>query len=269
MYRTLFLFLLLCHRGFAGFESHTAGGRHAALAGADLALVGVVWSLAYNPASLIDINHPVGSVSVSPQPFGLHELSSTSLGFAVPGHLGVFAFGVDRFGFDLYREITITAGYANKLGGIAFGVAINYYSYSIARYGSSGTLGLDAGLLVPVAPRLTFAIEGENINAPTIGTISDRLPQSFTVGVAYLPVDSITVEFDIRKEIWFDPTPRVGIEYRPGRFVALRFGFSQTPPLVSMGFGICFSVFELDYAYTSHQDLGGTQQLSLTIHEGR
>lgn len=269
MYRTLLLLFICYQYGYTGFASRTAGGRHAALAGADLALAGTVWSLAYNPASLIDVDHFEGSVSASPQPFGLQDLASVSLGLAVPGPAGVIGFGADRFGFDLFREVTYSIGYAFGFSGLDAGITLNYYSFSISRYGSSGTFGLDAGVRIPVTPHLRLAVEGENINTPTVGAIADRLPQSFAAGIAWSPVDMLTAELDYRKDIHFDPTPCAGVECWMAQFLALRFGFSQTPPIVSAGLGISWSVFELDYAYSSHQELGGTQQFSLTIREGR
>ena len=248
MYRTLLLFLLCSTCGVAGFGSSTAGGRHASLAGADIARAGSVWSLAINPATLQDITYLTGSFSLSPQPFGIRELYSVSVAIAAPGLLGVCGLGACRFGCDLFRQITLTACYANSFAGVDFGFGLNYYSYSIARYGSAGTFGIDMGARIPLNRMLAFAFTGENINSPAIGSISDKLPQSFSLGVAWSPLETFSAELDYREEDLYEGSPSMGVEYRPVSYFIIRLGFRESPAIVTGGFGVSWSFGEIDYA---------------------
>ncbi len=266
----IFLLVLVCsHYGFAGFPSYAAGGRHGALGGADIARTGSVWSLTFGPAGLNDLGGLTCSAALSPEPFGMKELSTVSFVIAGPGLFGVVGIGASRFGFDLFRQVTLTACYAGTLVGVDFGFGFNYYSFSIARYGSAGTCGIDMGVRVPVSPYLAIAINGENINSPVIGMTADELPQAFSLGAACSPVDVFSAELDYRKEEKFPGTPSMGVEYRPVPFFTLRMGVVQTPTVVTAGFGISWSFVEIDYAYSAQNELGGTQQVSLTVHRGR
>ncbi len=160
MIRTLLLLFIVSNCAVGGFRQRTAGGRDAALAGTDIACPAQVWSIAYNPAALYGLNALEAGFSISPEPFGIHELSSMSVCLGIKAPVGVLAAAANRFGFDLYHETLFALAIANRIAGLNVGACLNYYSFSIERYGHSGTWGLDCGILLPVGSHLCLALDG-------------------------------------------------------------------------------------------------------------
>jgi hypothetical protein len=262
------LFLFSSHTVIAGFERSVGGARARALGSAYAALSNDAWAPTCNAGGLAQLHSCEASFFFSPQPFAVTELSSAEAAVAVPTPYGVIGFSGRRYGYDLYREVSGMFSYANTLSGIGIGLSIGYQSVSIARYGSAGTLGIDAGLLAPITDSFRWGFSVQNLNAPAVGASAEKLPQTFTGGIAYLPLPSVALAIDYRKETGSEPSPRFGIECRPVDALALRCGCSGEPSEFSGGFGIRWSLFRLDYAFTSHQDLGWIHEASISMSWG-
>ena len=252
----------------AGFEQTDVSPRARGLGGSYVALSDEMWAIFFNPGGLATVRQGEISFSYAPQPFGLSELSLGALATAIPMKFGVLGFGARKYGFDLYREITGVVTYANTISDIGVGVSFNYHSLSIKNYGSASTVGIDVGLLLPILDNLRWGIAARNLNAATIGASNEKLPQSFTIGTAYLPTSNLILTIDYQKESKVDPSTRVGVEYGIVEGIVIRGGSSTEPLQWSGGFGITYSVFQVDYAFSTHQELGGTHQASISIRWG-
>ena len=250
----------------AGFEGLEAGARPLALGSAFVGLANDSWAAAFNPAGIARLQFPSVSVFYSPQPFGVPELRSLSLSAAFP--LSAVSLGglVHQFGFELYRELSCLVSIASEISGIYTGVNIAYHSAAIARYGSAGTVGVDVGILAPVMTNFSLGFAARNINAPKIGEAGEPLPQVFTIGVSYQPTQDFGITADYQKELGFSPSSRVGFEYRVIPRVSLRAGISDEPSTYTAGLGVGYNLFEIDYAFRYHEELGMTHQFSLTLH---
>lgn len=259
------IFVVCIHQARGGFERTEGGARVLCFGGAFVGLADDSWAMLYNPAGLAQLRFPEFSVFYSPQPFGLTELKSISLAAAYPTNIGSFGASLREFGFELYREFSSSVSYAREVEGIFAGMNLAYHSVSISNYGSAGTLGLDVGILVPILKTLRWGIAAKNVNAPTIGQSSERLPQTFTAGIFYQPLDALSLVFDYQKELGFPASPKFGFDYWIIDNVALRGGFADEPTTYAAGFGIRYLFFELDYAFTTHQELGLTHQASVTL----
>ncbi len=265
MFKPIIASLLCCTVAFAGFDQHAGSGRAAGLAGAQHAFQKTAWAVAFNPAGLSFLDNVEVSFAAEPQPFGLRELSSASIVAAVPLGGGVIGAGCNRFGFELFRQITFTLAAAADISGLSAGVAANYTHLAISRYGRRGAFSFDAGVIVPCSHRLFAALHGENLTRSAIGRMDEPLRQSFVLGLLYLPVPSLALAGEYEREPLFEPTVRGGVEYSVTRFVIVRAGVSQVPPLFCGGFGLKAGTFQLDYGYQVHADLGGTHAVSLTV----
>ncbi len=96
---------------------------------------------------------------------------------------------------------------------------------------------------------------GSNINQPLI----------YNLGVSYFPIDLTTLNFSISKEIDFPISLRFGVEYSIFENIFIRIGTHNEPNIYSGGFGINYSLFTINYAITSHQELGLTHQFDVII----
>ena len=69
----------------------------------------------------------------------------------------------------------------------------------------------------------------------------------------------------MQKELDFPFSVHFGIEYPIVKYFILRFGIQNEPNIYSAGLGINYSYFRLDYAVTTHQDLGLTHQVDFIV----
>ena len=265
MRTTLAILLLVPYLAFAGFEQTEFGARAKALGGSYVALANDVWAMSYNVGGLTHLTQREVSFYYAPQQFGLSELSVSAFAIGYPTDYGTFGMMARRYGFDLYREVSWTFSYARTYSGVSVGVNMNYHSVTIQNYGSAGTIGFDVGALVHLTEQIQWGISAKNINAPTIGSSREPLPQSFTTGLAYMPIEKLSLSFDYFKETKYDASSRFGVEYWLVDAVALRFGVSNLPTQYAGGFGVQYNIFQFDYAFTTHQELGVTHQFSLGV----
>lgn len=265
-WKNLLIMLIASSNAFAAFDRRGQGNPLMAFGGGFVASTGNVWSYFANPATLNTLPHRLLSVSYSPQPFGLKELAYGAFSFVEPTSIGGFSVSGSRFGFQLYREVTVTASFATTItDGFSAGVNVNYYSLAIENYGSASTLGVDLGGLLAISDDVRWGFSALNLNAPSIGEAKERLPQVFSTGVSYSPFEAGTIAVDVVKDIRYPMEFMIGVEYSVVQPVRLRTGTSLEPSLFNAGIGIVFSFIQLDYGFSSHTDLGLTHQASLTI----
>ena len=115
--------------------------------------------------------------------------------------------------------------------------------------------------------RLGFSIQ--NINRATFGNEDDQIPVIFNTGLSYDVVNDLTMNFAVEKDIKYKPSFQFGINYDIIEYLSLRIGFSNEPSKYSAGLGINYSMFSLDYAMFTHNDLGLTHQAGIIISFGR
>jgi len=101
-----------------------------------------------------------------------------------------------------------------------------------------------------------------------LGSSKEKLPQIFSTGFVYRPIEKFSICADYQKELRYDASPRFGFEYWMIEEVAVRGGVSNEPSLFTGGFGVRYLLFQVDYAFSSHQELGGTHQVSISIRWG-
>jgi hypothetical protein len=260
------LSLLLPALAQAGFERWEAGARPAAMGNAFVAVAEGPWAVVFNPAGLGQVRPVAIALSCSPQPFGVPELSTSTAAAAFPiSAQGAIGAGFRRYGFALYRETSLSLAAAVAMRGIMLGLGMSYHAVSIQGYGAAGTLGLDAGLLVPIGSGWRWGACLKNFNAPTIGSSRERVPQCVSTGITCQPDSAFTLAFDMRKESRFPLAPRLGFEYRPVDAFAIRGGWTEESAEISGGVGLRWRGVEVDYAFVSHHELGGTHVASVTI----
>ncbi len=254
---------------FAAFEHLPRGSEAVALGGAAVAVLNSPWTAFSNPGGLSTLEGRTLSVYYSPQPFGLNELAHGSFSYVEPTSIGAFAASGSRYGFELYREIDLQASYGVGLNDrFSMGVTVHYYHLSIARYGSAHSWGIDVGLLAQISDEIKWGFAALNVNAPTIGAAREKLPQVYVTGLAYSPIPEASLLVDIEKDVRYPTELHAGVEYVILDLLSLRAGTVSDPSVLSAGVGIRYWIVQLDYAFTSHSELGATHQMSLSLYLG-
>ncbi|KAA0237774.1 MAG: hypothetical protein D8M26_13380 [Ignavibacteriae bacterium] len=252
------------------FAQYTPGARQISMANSDVALSNDVFSLFSNPAGLSQINWREVGIYYSPAPFGLTELSNGYIAYNEPFNFGSLSIGGMTYGFELYRESKVVLGYSYNYENILFaGISINYHNYSIQNYGSTGVFYLNVGGLVYILDELRWGFYVDNLNKASVANLDDQIPMVFVTGLSYDVINDFSLNFALEKDIRFNPSVKFGVEYDIIEYLSLRAGTSNEPSRFTAGVGINYSLFSLDYAFFTHQDLGLTHQAGIIISFGK
>jgi hypothetical protein len=73
---------------------------------------------------------------------------------------------------------------------------------------------------------------------------------------------------EIEKDVRYTLSFRGGLEYFVNEYVDLRAGIGTQPTSFTAGLSINYNVFQFDYSIYNHQDLGITNQGSVTLNFG-
>lgn len=266
----IIVFLLVLFRNsFAQFELIDIGAKPISLGGAFTSLANNSNAVYYNPAGISQLPFREISIFYSPAPFGLKELANGSVNFVEPTKFGAFGISAKSYGFELYKEITITATYSNNYRKkIFYGANVNFYNLKIQNYGSASTFGIDIGGLAYLTDFLRWGFAAFNLNRPKIGTQNDKLPQVYRTGISIQPRNNLNFVLDIEKDTRYTTSVKAGIEYSMYDMIDLRAGIGTEPTRFSGGIGLYYSLFGIDYGFYNHQDLGLTHQGTITINFG-
>ena len=268
--KKLFLLLLLLFVSTSNIAQINPGARQISIANADVALANDVFTLFNNPAGLAQINWKEVGVYYSPAPFGLTELANGYVAYQQPFSFGSLGIGGMTYGYELYRESKIILGYSYNYDNILFlGAAINYQTYSIQNYGSTGVFYLNLGGLVYILDDLRWGFSTNNINRATVGDQDDQIPVVFSTGFSFDVLQNFSLNVSLVKDIRYDLSLAFGIDYDIIEYLSLRIGAADNPSKFTAGIGINYSILGLDYAFFTHPDLGLTHQVGLTLSFGK
>jgi hypothetical protein len=266
MKKLVITFIIL---NFSVFGQFNPGAKQISLSNSDVALSNDVFSIFNNMSGLAQLNWREIGIYYSPAPFGLSELANGYVAYIEPTSYGAFSFGAMTYGFELYRESRFLFGYSNKFQKKFFyGLTINLHNVNIKNYGSDLAYYLNVGALTYLMSNLRFGFFVTNLNRATFSEEKEQIPTVLKSGLSYDFLDELTLNISIEKDLRFKPSFQFGIDYDLIEYLSLRSGFSNNPSNYSAGIGINYSMFNLDYAVFSHNDLGLTHQFGLIINFG-
>jgi len=221
-------------------------------------------------AGLAQLNWREVGVYYSPAPFGLTELSNGYVAYHEPFSFGSLAVGGMTYGFELYRESKVLLGYSYNYDNIFFtGVTINYHTFSIQNYGSTGVFYFNLGGLVYILDELRWGFLVNNMNRASVADVDDQIPMVLSTGFSFDILNNFSLNFALDKDIRYNPSVQFGVDYDIIEYLSLRVGGSNEPARFTAGLGINYSIFSLDYAFFTHPDLGLTHQAGIILSFGK
>lgn len=280
---TLLLYYFISCLYSAAFDRISIGARPIGMGGAFTAVSDDGNAVYWNPAGLGKIK--TRQLNAMHQDlFGLGLINYDFIGYIKPKMgKGTLGFSWIRFGtsndveFMDYSENTYIFSYGVPLPANMFaGVNIKYY---YVNYDEKATgFGADIGILREYMDGMvTIGAVCQDVNRPEIRWttgVKDKLPINLRVGVAYMPVEPLTIAVDIDKlnhtEQYDSPELHVGSElwfYR--KIIAIRMGYINQEPgewNFSTGVGFQYNKIRFDYAYRKHFDMTDTHIFSLHIN---
>lgn len=264
------LFIIFCLANIDVYGQFYPGARQISLSYSDVALANDVFALFNNPAGLSQINWREVGIYYSPAPFGLSELANGYAAYLEPFQFGSVAIGGMSYGFELYREAKVTAGYSYNYDNIFFiGLSINYHSFSIQNYGNTGVVYLNLGGLAYITNYLRWGFAFDNLNRASLADTDDQIPMVFNTGFSYNILNSLSLNLALEKDIRYNPSIKIGVDYDIIEYLSIRLGTANEPAKFSFGIGINYSMFNLDYALFTHPDLGLTHQAGIILSFGK
>ncbi len=265
----LILFFILFVAVNYSFSQNNPGAKQIAMSNAGVGLSDDVFSIFNNPAGLAQMNWREVGIYYSPAPFGFSELANGYVAYNEPFPFGNISVGGMNYGFELYKENKIMIGYSyNYQNNFFAGVTINYHTVSIKNYGNDASVYFDIGTLVYLNNDLRWGFAWHNINRATFGNEKDQIPTIFDSGFSYDLIENFSINLAVEKELKYNASARFGLEYDIIKYLSLRTGFSNEPSKYSVGIGINYANFSLDYAFFTHQDLGLTHQAGIVFSFG-
>lgn len=250
-------------------EDLPIGARSLAMGATYVALANSADAVFLNPGGLSQM---VGTeISFFYQkPFGLKDLNFGTATATFPVSNYRLSVGFLSMGNGVYDQTEVALALSHHLGkAFYYGASLRYQSVAIESFGSSSTLGLGFGAVIPITESLKCGFQVNHVNRSKVGQSEDKLPRTFKGGLSLSPDARLTLSLEIFKEVGFDEEVRFGTEFKPLENFALRAGTATNPDRFSAGFGVNIEPFQIDYAFFTHNDLGLTHQLSFSIHFGK
>jgi hypothetical protein len=203
------------------------------------------------------------------QSFGLEALRYGATHAAVPRSWGTLSGGASTFGFEDYREVHFSLGYARALQfgttrRLRMGGTLRLHHTSIAEYGRASGLGLNLGLGLRLLSALHLGATATNVTGARL-VADEPLPRTLAVGLSYRALDDLLVVLDAFKDVRFPLAVRSGLEVRPVPPLFLRVGITTAPTRFRTGVGIRLGPLNADVAAEQHQRLGWSPSASLRV----
>jgi hypothetical protein len=219
-----------------------------------------------NPATLAAPEGTYLLTSFSPAPFGISELNEGGVAYALNTKIGGFGIAASVFGYQLYQEYVGRLSWGNSFGTIIdIGFSVSWYHLSIQNYGSSGTAGLDAGIIAHCGSSVHCGFMITNIARACIGPSREPIPQTLAIGAVADLIPLVSLSIEAYKDFQFPVSIRYGFEYTPLNVLSFSLGTSTEPSVVAGGIGFSYSYFHLDYAIQYHQPLGISHTITLIV----
>ncbi len=258
--------LLISYTHLEAMMNNGLGAKAIGMANTFVAISDNVWAINYNPAGLAQIKGIQCSAFIIPEQFGLPELTTTAISVGVPFSFATFGLKMEKFGFDLYKEIELGIAGAIKLDqNVSIGLNLNLHRLDIDRYGTEQNVTLNGGILARVINNVNVGFNFSNITGTTIGSQNEKTPQVYAIGACWSPLNDLLVSIEIEKDVRYPSSIKAGIEQIVFDVIALRTGVANNPSKYSAGIGVRYSILEFGYAGYSHPDLGWTHQIELTL----
>jgi hypothetical protein len=279
----------------ASFLKLPSGPRSEALGGAAAALAEGAEALFWNPAGLARLPEQ-GKSEVTAGYSALLETSYlSSLAYALPTSIGVFASGLSYFSqgaqtqydavgnavgkFSPY-DLGFSLGYARRLSRILIGGAVKMVRSSIAE-ASATTAAVDFGIQAPHVGDvgdgpLDVGVSFSNLGPPLkLGAVPAPLPFSMRGGMFWHLSSFVGAAADIVLPVDEAPYAALGLEatLKQNQYAAaLRLGYDQSHSRgvdglagLTAGAGLDAGFLRIDYAWVPFGDLGMTNRIAATF----
>ncbi len=176
-------------------------------------------------------------------------------------------FSVQRFGDQIYNEMSFGLGVAHRINRISLGlkadyrqIAVNANSVSL----SKKALVVEMGGIAQLSSTVFLGAHLYNLTQSSFaGEGLEGLPTVMKTGLTYVPTESLRLSGEFVKNTAYPASLRAGIEYEAIPKLFFRTGIASKPYTNHFGLGYAGGNFAVDYAASSHPQLGWSHHVTL------
>lgn len=200
--------------------------------------------------------------------FGFQGVGTLAFGAVLPLRDELAAgFSVQRFGDPIYNEMSFGLGVAHRIDRISLGLKANYRQIAV----NANSVSLSRKALVVemggIAQLSSTVFLGAHISNLTQGSFSgessEELPTVLKTGLTYVPTESLRLSGEFVKNTAYPASLRAGLEYEAIPNLFFRTGVASKPYTNHLGLGYAGGNFAVDYAASSHPQLGWSHHVTL------
>jgi len=218
------------------------------------------WMSFQNPATLGYVENTEIGTQLENR-YLIPELSTKSIQLAVPTKLLNAGLSFSHFGYSLYHEMMIGAGFARNFSDkFAMGMQFNYYTaYFVASNSYRGAFLPQMGLSVKFSPNFSLGFHTFNPFQANVQTefVTKRLPSTVSFGTEYFFSPEFVWRTQVDKELSSNYRFASGFEYQMLQQLSVKLGAYESDYLVPcLGFGFTIRRITLNLNCELHPVLG-------------
>ncbi|MFL5730422.1 MAG: hypothetical protein ACJ75J_13120 [Cytophagaceae bacterium] len=258
------VFLCLYVPAFCQTDNPGLGARSAGLGNASVT-VQDAWAFFNNISGTAELKQ-IQAGSTFQNRFGIKALNTAAAVIIYPTRYGVPSAGFSKFGDSHYSVQKVSLGFAHKIGHVSLGIKADYLQVAIEELNTRRAVLIEFGGIAFISQGLVFGAHIYNINQASLigGVNKETAPVVMKAGLSYRPTEKLMVNAETQKDISHKPSLKTGIEYRVINKLSLRTGISTQSFISFFGFGFHNQKLRIDYAFSSHAQLGISNELSLS-----
>ncbi|MBU1822656.1 MAG: hypothetical protein KKG00_14255 [Bacteroidetes bacterium] len=199
---------------------------------------------------------------------GFDGLSTLAFGVVLPVRKELVAgFSVQRFGDKIYNELAFGLGVAHRINRVSLGLKIGYRQLAVVAQNvalSRKALVVEMGGIAQLSKTVFFGTHIYNLAQGSYsGENAERLPTVLRTGFTYVPTSSLRLSAEFVKNTDYPASLRAGLEYEVISHFTIRTGINTKPYTNHVGVGFAGDSFAMDYAASSHPQLGWSHHVTL------
>ncbi len=199
---------------------------------------------------------------------GFEGVNTLAFGAVVPLREELAAgFSVQRFGDKIYNEMAFGIGVAHRINRISLGLKASYRQIGVNAASvslSKKALVVEMGGIAQLSSTVYLGAHIYNLTQGSYsGDGSEGLPTVLKTGLTYVPTKALQLSAEFVKNTAYPASVRAGLAYEVIPRLRVRTGIATKPYTNHFGLGFVGGDFDIDYAASSHPQLGWSHHVTL------
>jgi hypothetical protein len=200
--------------------------------------------------------------------YNLSELDQISLAFSCEcgfANLGIIYSNFGESGFFVHNNFSLAIS-KTVMEYLALGLRLDYERVSFdERFDALDRSSLALGIAY-IHTDFAFHVALSELNNPRFSDRDRKTEPGYRVGLSFLSIKALVVNLETSGRKNGERRYHFGQEVQLEKRLYIRFGLVTNPTMPSGGLGLNLDRFSLDYAISSHNELGESHSLGMTVN---